>query len=157
MTKPVKESQWLRWWWPVLVMMTTIFIASTDLGAASHQSRFLIPVLQWLGFGDAAIGAIILTIRKCAHLTEYALFAVLLWRALRRRPILIPRLAWPLRDAALPFGLCALYATLDEIHQALVPSRTGSAVDVMIDATGAAIGLTLLWRWHRGRQVRSTT
>jgi VanZ family protein len=137
-------------------MMAIIFIGSTDLGAASHQSRFLIPLLQWLGLGEAAIRGVILTLRKCAHLTEYALLAVLLWRGLWRRPVLTPRAPWRLRDAVLPFGICVLYATLDEIHQAFVPSRTGSPVDVMIDAGGAAIGLALLWLWHRSRPARST-
>lgn len=148
MNQPGKPRPWLRWWWPVLAMMAMIFLGSTDLGAASHQSRFLVPLLQWLGLGEAAIRGIILAIRKTAHLSEYALFVILLWRALGRRPILRQRKPWPLWEAAWPFGVSVLYATLDEIHQAFVPSRTGSAMDVMIDATGAAIGLALLWWWH---------
>ncbi len=39
---------------------------------------------------------------------------------------------------------CAAYAMLDEAHQLFVPSRTGSAVDVLIDSTGATIGSCLL-------------
>lgn len=138
-------------------MMAIIFLGSTDLGAASHQSRFLLPLLQWLGFGDPAIRGFILAIRKCAHLTEYALLAVLLCRGLWRRPVVTPRTPWRPLDVALPFGICVLYATLDEIHQAFVPSRSGSPVDVMIDAGGAAIGLALLWLWHRSRRAPSTT
>lgn len=155
MNRPQESRPWLRWWWPVPAMMIMIFIGSTDLGAASHQSRFLVPFLQWVGIGEVAIRGIIFAIRKAAHLSEYAIFAILLWRALRRRPILRLRKPWPWWEAALPFGICVLYAALDEIHQAFVPSRTGSAGDVMIDATGAAMGLALLWWWHCGRGAKA--
>ena len=155
MNEPLTPPSALRWWWPALGMMAIIFIGSTDLGSASHQSRLLIPLLQWLGLGEAAIRGVILTVRKCAHLTEYAFLAVLLWRGLWRRPVLPARTPWRVHAAALPFGICVLYAALDEVHQAFVPSRTGSLVDVMIDAGGAAIGLTLLWLWHRSRRARS--
>lgn len=157
MNAQTSSDSHLRWWWPAFVMMAIIFLGSTDLGAASHQSRFLVPFLQWLGLDAAAIQGGILAFRKCAHLTEYALLAALLWRGLWRRPVVTPRTPWRLRDAALPFGICVLYAGLDEVHQAFVPSRSGSPVDVMIDGGGAAIGLALLWLWHHSRRSPSTS
>jgi len=37
-----------------------------------------------------------------------------------------------------------LRAILDEIHQAFVPGRSGTAVDVMIDAVGIALAAWLI-------------
>ena len=58
------------------------------------------------------------SLRKCAHLTEYAVFALLLWRAIRR-----PQKNHPLRgtgrEARLTLLLVMLYAASDEFHQSL--------------------------------------
>ena len=137
-------------------MMVIIFIGSTDLGAASHQSRFLLPILRWLGFDDPAVRGIILAIRKLGHLTEYALLAIFLWRAWMLRPVFRPPMSWHWREAILPFAICVGYALLDEFHQSFVPSRGASLMDVLIDACGALIGLMLLWRWHRARLTRAS-
>jgi VanZ family protein len=140
-----------------MVMMVVIFVGSTDLGAGSYQSRLLAPLLRWLGFGDATISGIVFGIRKGGHVTEYAVLAILFWRAVMRRPALKPPAIWRLMDALVPFGLCVAYAALDEWHQAFVPSRSASTGDVMIDAAGAAVGLGLLWWWHRSRSAQSAT
>jgi VanZ family protein len=43
--------------------------------------------------------------------------------------------------------LCAVVATVDEVHQHFVPSRTSSPYDVLLDTTGAAVAMLLLtWR-----------
>jgi hypothetical protein len=151
----LNKSHPLRWWWPAIVMMAIIFMGSTDLGAMSHQSRLLVPILKWLGFGDAAIHGIILGVRKLAHLAEYALLAIFVWRAWMLRPAFRPPMAWTWRQAVVPFLICVVYASLDEFHQWFVPSRGASPVDVMIDSVGALIGLWLLWCWHRSRLARA--
>jgi len=38
-----------------------------------------------------------------------------------------------------------LYAGTDEFHQRFVPSRQASGWDVLLDSTGAAMGLLGLW------------
>jgi VanZ family protein len=69
-------------------------------------------------------------LRKCAHMTEYAVLAALLYRALERElPAFLGTVA---------------YAATDELHQHFVRGRHASAVDVAIDAVGATIGL-LAW------------
>jgi VanZ family protein len=50
--------------------------------------------------------------------------------------------------------IAALYAVTDEIHQAFVPTRNASPVDVLIDAVGAAIAMLLLAAVHRSRKRR---
>jgi VanZ family protein len=69
-------------------------------------------------------------LRKCAHVTEYAIFGALLQRAIGRE---IPA-----------FVAAVAYAASDEFHQRFVAGRHGSPVDVAIDAVGVLVGV-LAW------------
>ncbi len=40
-------------------------------------------------------------------------------------------------------AVCLLYAASDEIHQLFVPGRSGEVRDVMIDFSGAVLGIAL--------------
>src|SRR5580658_7167950 len=82
-----KLRSFFLYWVPVLVWMSLIFSASTDQGSFKHSSRILGPLLHWLfpGMSDDTVYAIIFGIRKCAHLSEYAVLFLLVWRA-RRKP-----------------------------------------------------------------------
>ena len=101
-------------------------------------SRWL-PVLVWAGvifaFSsipslNSGLGTWDYVLRKGAHMTEYAILAVLLVRA-------TGSYAWA-------FGLAVAYAATDEFHQTFVRGRHGSPLDVAIDAAGALIGLAFL-------------
>jgi VanZ family protein len=49
-----------------------------------------------------------------------------------------------------------LIAAFDEVHQSLVPERTGSVIDVVIDAVGGVLALSVSVFWfHRqhGRKL----
>ncbi|MBM2827450.1 MAG: VanZ family protein [Dehalococcoidia bacterium] len=74
-----------------------------------------------------------------AHMTEYAVLALLLHRALGR-PGSRKRLAIILLIAI-------LYGLSDEVHQMFVPSRSSSLWDVAVDALGAGIALGVLRAW----------
>jgi VanZ family protein len=109
--------------------------------------RNWLPVLAWAGLIFAlssvpdlgtGLGGWDLVLRKIAHAAEYAILGALLARATRR--------------GGLAFALGALYAVSDEVHQAFVPGRMGSPVDVAIDAVGVAIGVTL-WQLARARRL----
>ncbi|MGD0615630.1 MAG: VanZ family protein, partial [Verrucomicrobiota bacterium] len=85
-----------------------------------------------------------------AHLTEYAILAVLLVRALRKLGEGDPR-RWSWRQAWWTVLLVALYAASDEFHQIFVPTREASVRDVMIDTIGGIAGLLLFWAVGRWR------
>jgi VanZ family protein len=54
--------------------------------------------------------------------------------------------------------LCAMVATIDEVHQHFVPSRTGSPYDVLLDTTGSTVAMLLLtWRKSSARAEQRTT
>jgi VanZ family protein len=105
--------------------------------------RLWLPVVAWaalifalssvpdLGTG---LGGWDTVLRKLAHAAEYAVLGALLLRASGR--------------TGLALALGTLYAVSDELHQALVPGRLGSPVDVAIDAVGIACGVVF---WQRAR------
>lgn len=145
----------IRYWLPVLVWMGLIFSASGDQASFSHSSRIIEPIARWLfpHISDQAIHAIVVFTRKGAHLTEYAVLALLVWRALRKPRKDDPR-PWGWSEAGLALALTALYAAADECHQLLVPSRQGSVWDVLLDTLGATVGMLCLWavcRWRTRR------
>ena len=78
---------------------------------------------------NSGLGTWDLILRKCAHMTEYALL-YLLWR--RALPDASPWAA---------VAIAVAYAISDEIHQRFVRDRHGAPTDVLIDAAGVLIGV----------------
>jgi VanZ family protein len=73
--------------------------------------------------------------RKLGHVTGYALLTALWWWALRgvvRRPLVVA------------FLIALAYACTDEFHQTFVRGRTGTPVDVGVDAIGMAVAALLI-------------
>lgn len=134
-----------KYWLPVLAWMVFIFAGSSDLLSAEHTSRYIGPFLRWFvpDISDVTIASVQLFVRKCSHLSEYAILAALLYRAFRRHrePVL-----------ALAFFIAAIYAALDEFHQSFVASRTASPWDVAIDCVGALLGLFFFIALTRRKQ-----
>jgi VanZ family protein len=133
--------------------MALIFSGSTDLLSSQRTSRFIAPILRWFvpDLSAEAVYRVQYAVRKVGHLTEYAVLAVLLWRA-RRRPHKEERRPWSWPEAGVALGLAALYALTDEYHQSLLSTRFGSGADVLIDVAGAAGGLALVWLVGRLRR-----
>jgi len=113
---------------------------------------FLRPILRWFNpqISDEAIYRVQYGVRKAAHVCEYAMLALLVWRA-RRRPAPGERRPWDWREAGLAFAFAAVFALSDELHQALVPSREARLGDVLLDSLGAALGLLALRAYGRWR------
>ena len=149
----MRARRFVRYWMPVIVWMALIFLGSTDMLSAEHTSRFLVPFLRWLDpqISLAALAVIQLGIRKLGHLSEYAILAMLLWRALRSGTRWQTKMSILFPVAALA---CLIFAASDEFHQSFVPSRTSSPQDVMIDICGALLGLAVCWMFARSEERR---
>jgi VanZ family protein len=141
-----KTRSFLKYWLLPLGWMSLIFLGSSDTRSYQHSAGLVEPLLRWLfpHLAQAHIESIHHVIRKCAHLTEYAILGILLWRALRK-PIRNDPRPWNWREALIAIAIVFLYASSDEIHQIFVPTRTPMVTDVFIDTTGAILGMILLW------------
>jgi VanZ family protein len=111
-------------WAPVVLWAVVIFALSSIPGLATD-----------LGIWDTVL-------RKGAHMSEYAILALLLFRALGRE---VPA-----------FVLGFAYAVTDEIHQEFVRGRHASPFDVAMDAAGLALGLLVLHATRLWTPSRST-
>ncbi|MEW6660723.1 MAG: VanZ family protein [Thermodesulfobacteriota bacterium] len=136
--------QFCLYWLPPLAVTAGIIIFSGELGSTANTRPWVIWLLTWLpflSFEDFAEGQGYL--RKAGHVTAYATLSIFwfracLWRfSLRRGAAMLCALA-----------LCLLIALVDEGHQALVPSRTGSLKDVALDF-GAALLAALAFSFKR--------
>jgi VanZ family protein len=126
--------------------MVVIFSASADAKSYEHSSALFEPLLHWLfpKMEQTQIETIHHIFRKCGHLTEYAILTLLLWRAIRgSRKIETQKWRW--NDASLALVIVFIYAATDEFHQMFVPTRTPLFSDVLIDTSGGALALFVLW------------
>lgn len=142
---------------PLVVWMSLIFLASSAELSAANTSKVLRPVLLLLfpHASEKTIGIVHFLIRKAAHFTEYAVFALLAARAFLGSSREALRSHWLL--AALL--LITLYSLSDEFHQSFVPTRTASIYDSLIDTAGgfAALVFLALWRISYDKQTRSAS
>jgi hypothetical protein len=162
-------------WLAAAAWTVLLFAISSDLFSSAHTGGLLHLLLGDL-LSPAAFDLVHAALRKLGHLTGYAIAALLYYRALdapvagnelrvaeapsAERDESDVRNAVPpqpvTRDPRLAASLVALLlvlvvASLDELHQSTIPSRTGTPIDVLIDLTGGVIAQLLLRvEWRRG-------
>ena len=123
----------LNYWLPPILWALIIFIFSS------------FPTVQTTEFflGDFLI-------KKSAHLFEYGVLAILLYRALLNYDVNT--------NKALFFAIliAGLYGVSDEFHQSFIPGRGPAVRDVIIDTIGATIGI-FLTRKHLERKLAPGT
>ena len=122
--------------------MLVIFWFSAQVADDSQEmSDFFVRLLDALFSLDIMKNEIIqdmtsFLVRKAAHMSEYAILAILLGLRIRE----YKKEPWLL----LALTATAAYAATDEFHQLFVPGRSGQLKDVLIDTAGGALGLGLL-------------
>lgn len=123
---------------PAIIWMLIIFLESAMTGeVSSGQSHFIVDLLfsifsiplQYHDF-------ISFLIRKCAHITEYAILTFLLFYGLHKNDY---------SYLILPAILAFIYSCGDEIHQLSVNGRAGQFQDVIIDSIGIIISIIILY------------
>jgi VanZ family protein len=149
-----RMRRFLKNWLPVLIWLGVIFLGSTDLMSAEHTSRFIVPFLRWLkpNISPDTLASIHFIFRKCAHVSEYAVLALLLLRG----ATFMTNLKWSMSILCVSVWVaCVFVAATDEFHQTFIRSRGASARDIMIDSAGAIVGLLIGAIFGIGR-ARST-
>jgi VanZ family protein len=100
---------------PPVVLMAIIFYLSSQPSTAEYPAWEVV-------------------LRKVGHAGGYALLAFAWWRAFRG---LMPADRGSMAILA-AVAVSVLYAASDEVHQAFVPNRHGTPLDVLIDSLGIA-------------------
>ena len=132
-------------------MLLLIFYFSSQAGSPENSAGWLMGLLRSIApqlaerLTPEQLHLLNFIFRKTGHGTGYFVLTLLGYWAFRCSFGLDarPALRWAILTSL-------LRAILDEIHQAFVPGRTGTAVDVMIDAVGIALAA---WLIHRRGQA----
>ncbi|MBO5332896.1 MAG: VanZ family protein [Clostridia bacterium] len=118
-------------WILVVVCMGFIFSLSAQNGEESSDlsGSFVMAILEWLKL-DVDEGLL----RTCAHCLEFMGLSLLIFNATYAT---CEKKITPL----IAFAGTVLYAITDEIHQIFVPGRAFQISDILVDSTGALIGI----------------
>ena len=149
-TKTYLKKQTVFWLAAAIVLMVCIFCFSAQNGTESSGlslkvSRVFAKVIFFhFGSMDAGQQTFIVSelnffVRKLAHFSVYMLMGMLSYSAMLIADIQKITQKW-----AVSLGICALYAAFDEIHQYFIPGRSMRFTDVLIDCSGALIGIAIV-------------
>ena len=141
------------WWATTVAWAATIFYFSTGAYGGWLTAWLLRQVLDLLGVHLPAVTFNLLHnfIRKLAHLTEYAIYASLLYGSLGGGR----DFTWRMRRALLCVAAAAIYSLTDEFHQMFVPGRGPAILDCVIDTSGASVGMVMMWARDRVLQAKA--
>lgn len=96
------------------------------------------------------------SVRTMAHFASFGIFGFLTALAIRSHRLV----AW--KDWLFPAAISLFYAIFDEIHQAFVPGRSTELKDVIVDFSGAILGIAtvalvylIIRRRHKKRTAES--
>ncbi len=133
---------WIRRWAPAVLWAALIWFFSTRYFSSENTASWIGPILRRIvpTLSTEALELVQHLIRKAAHFTEYFIFSLLTFRAMRGE-----RRDWRLKWALAALVIAACYAGFDEIHQAFVSERTASLRDSLLDTSGALVAQLLAW------------
>lgn len=117
-----------------ILWMIFIFVMSQTPGNdSSKQSNFIVDII--IHILPITRDTLSFIVRKCAHMTEYAILTFLLYKTFvhKQNPLIKS------------FLFTVLYACSDEFHQLFIPGRAGQIRDVCIDSTGALIMILIIY------------
>jgi VanZ family protein len=143
-----------REWTAAILWLTLIAIESTPWLSAQNTGHVLYQLLASLlgGVNVSGVSVANAVLRKVGHVTGYGILSWLLFRAWRATLGSYRAAAWALPWSVIAFFMTAAAASLDEWHQTLLPSRTGTIHDVYLDSASALAVQILLFVFLRKRR-----
>lgn len=119
----MKISKLVKYWPPVFVWAFVIF-------SFSARPTMTTTEVFWQDF----------VVKKTAHIAEYGIFAVLLYRALRSEGI------DKIKAGMWVIVIAAIYGLTDEFHQSFTPGRGPTVRDAVFDTIGATTAIIVIWK-----------
>lgn len=132
----------------IIFWMGLIFSFSNDSGVVSTKKSdgLIIRVVETImgrelkdSEKEKWVDYLVVPVRKGAHLFVYLVLGLLIISFLKECMIINYKIL------LLSIFLSFLYACSDEVHQMLVPGRSGQLVDVLLDTFGSSIGIVMYY------------
>lgn len=149
-------------WAAVLLWMLLIFYLSSQVAERSNNlskgvTEVIIETVEKIvPEKDFNMYSINHFVRKNAHFFAYLTLGILVLNAIRRSRVNGGRKSG-VATLAMAFGICVLYAISDEVHQLFVPGRGGKVKDILIDGSGAIVGIGLYMIIAKTREGKTWT
>lgn len=143
-------------WTAVILWMVLIFNLSSQVADQSNQlstgiTKIVVNFIEKVAPNwNVDISSFNHIVRKSAHFFAYLVLGILAINALRRSEV------FEIRSVIFALLICVLYAVTDEVHQLFVPGRGAMVMDVLIDSSGASIGIgvyLLIGKMFRRRKI----
>ncbi|WP_099354839.1 VanZ family protein [Fredinandcohnia onubensis] len=128
-------------WIAVVLWMGLIFILSHQPAVESNQLSTKVTEVIALNIEgtiqtkDIDITYLNIFVRNNAHFFVYFVLGILIVHAIRRHSLK------EIKAVLYAFLLCVLYAISDEFHQIFIEGRGAELTDVVIDSSGAFVGI----------------
>ena len=140
----------------IIFWMGLIFSFSSDTGSVStKKSDGLIIRVDETIIGrelndnekEKWIDYLVIPVRKGAHLFVYLILGILIISFLKEFMVVNYKVLF------LAIFISFLYACSDEIHQMLVPGRSGQIKDVLLDTIGSSIGCFVYYFINKKKMI----
>lgn len=128
----------------IILWMGLIFSFSNDTGKVSTKKSdgFIIKLVESISGRKLSesekekwTAYLVVPVRKGAHLGVYFILGLLIISFINEF------ISISYKSILIAIGISVLYACSDEIHQLLVPGRSGQIKDVILDAIGSIFGI----------------
>lgn len=151
-------------WIPVFLGLAVLCFESTPMMGGSNTGKWLSDIWPHTlaRMSPAAFGVVHHLLRKLGHFTGYGTLGLLLRKACHnsvRIYLKIVGAQLTLAAFALSVSFTFLFGCLDEWHQSILPGRSSTGRDVLIDTGGALFFNAVFWiiRTRRRRSLRADT
>ncbi|OGM88994.1 hypothetical protein A2597_00355 [Candidatus Woesebacteria bacterium RIFOXYD1_FULL_46_19] len=114
----------IKLWLPPVIWAVVIFVFSARPVTPASQ-------IFWQDF----------LLKKSAHVVEYAIFSVLVYRALKESGVR------KYNAGLVAILIAVIYGATDEYHQSFTPGREPRVRDVFFDTIGSVLAIYWLWNW----------
>ena len=140
----------------IILWMVLIFSFSNDTGSVSTKKSdgFIIKMVETISGRELSESEkekwttyLVVPVRKGAHLGVYLVLGILIFSFISEFMII------SYKSILLAIGISFLYACSDEIHQMLVPGRSGQISDVLLDAVGSSIGIVFYYLIYKKKLI----
>ncbi len=146
------EGRWgkFRIWWPVAVALIVIAFESTSTFSSQNTSGWIRPWIErFVGHINDQVWQVGHHLaRKTGHFVGYGSLALTLLRAwlyTLGQDVRLTLARWRWGSVWRAIAGTFVVASLDELHQSFMPSRTGLFSDVVLDTVGGSVLCGVVW------------
>jgi len=134
--------------WILLIFALSAQTGEQSAGLSSQVTKIIIKTVTWVMPMDTNVRTIDKMVqkfnnivRKFAHAGLYLGLGILVINSNIKKD------TKGFKPYVYAVIFCMVYAVTDEAHQTLVAGRTGQVSDIVIDTTGAIVGISMCWMY----------